>query len=80
MLNKRINKKIAYSDYLNFLNGTNKTCSIGDFKKKLKLYCKYADFAFNPTKSGEDIKSNGSEYIIVANHEFDISSVETIDI
>lgn len=35
------------------------------FKSKLKLYCKFKKYEFNKEKEGNDIKSNGREYIVI---------------
>ena len=38
-------------------------CNIAAFKKKLKRYCEYKGYDFNPTKKGDDIKTGGKEFI-----------------
>ena len=39
-------------------------------KEKVQLYAKYAGLKYNPTTKGERIKSNGKEYFILADDNF----------
>ena len=39
--------------------------TIQDFKSKIKLYCKYKGYDYNPSKKGRDIKKGGKEYLAV---------------
>jgi DNA primase len=77
--NKRVNKKVAYDDYKEHYPSYT---GIQQFKKKVKLYCRYAGLHFNPNApggEGGDIKSNGKEYFVVADENFDANQCETID-
>ena len=52
------------------------------FKSKLKKYCKYRGYAFNPSKEGADIKTQGKEYIEIYKPEItegDLAAVEDDD-
>ncbi|WP_196890395.1 CHC2 zinc finger domain-containing protein [Aureivirga marina] len=42
-----------------------KYTNIRTFKKKLKQYCIYKEFEFNPKQNGKDDKRSGTEYITV---------------
>jgi len=40
------------------------------FKKKLKAYCKYKEYSFNPVQATNDDKRGSIEYFTIANHKF----------
>jgi DNA primase len=40
------------------------------FKKKVKKYCEYKAYRFNPQQNGGDDKSNGKEYFTIANSTY----------
>ncbi|MEX0274283.1 MAG: CHC2 zinc finger domain-containing protein [Flavobacteriaceae bacterium] len=46
------------------------------FKTKVKLYCKYKGFDFNPSKNGGDIKKGGKEYLAVFIPEEDYEQIK----
>lgn len=80
MLNKKVEKNIAYNKFLEDHPQRRKYSSMRKFKKKVKLFCQYNDLAFNPIASipGGDIKSNGKEFFIIANDNFNPQDYDTI--
>ncbi len=80
--NKRVNKKLAYDDFTDSYPNDKKYCHTRLFKKKLRLFCTYAGLQFNPNGqggAGKDIKSNGMEYFVLADENFDANACETVD-
>ncbi|MCC6725553.1 MAG: DUF3854 domain-containing protein [Saprospiraceae bacterium] len=80
--NKRVNKKLAYDDFTENYPNEKKYCHARQFKKKLRLFCIYAGLQFNPNGqggAGMDIKSNGREYFVLADENFDANACETVD-
>lgn len=53
-----------------------KYCNITSFKHKLRLYCQYKGFDFNPTRDGADIKTGGKEYIEIYIPEEDFENLK----
>ena len=45
--------------------GQRRWTTIQLFKTKIKIYCKYKGYDFNPKKQGKDIKKGGKEYLSV---------------
>lgn len=45
--------------------GQRRYTTIQKFKHKIKMYCEYNGYEFNPDKNGEDIKTGGKEYFAV---------------
>lgn len=80
MINKKVDKNIAYNIFLEEYPQSRKYSNKRKFKKQVKLFCQYANLAFNPIASiqGGDIKSNGKEFFIVANDDFNPLGFETI--
>jgi len=77
--NKRIDKKEAYDNYMENYPLQRRFCSIRKFKLKLKSFCDYSDLQFNPNAAegpGKDIKSNGLEYVVISDENFNASNDE----
>lgn len=56
--------------------GQRKWCNITSFKAKIKAYCKFKGFEYNPSNNGKDIKTGGKEYIEIFIPEADMESMK----
>lgn len=72
-LNKKIERNYLYTKYLEQYPSDRKWTDNKRFKEKLQIYCQYAGLHFNPTAGGDRLRSNGKEYFIIANKDFDAS-------
>lgn len=57
------NNPICGESFIMKYPGERKYTHVTKFKRKLKSYCKYMNWEFNPSKNGGDIKKGGAEYI-----------------
>jgi len=73
-LNKRVEKMWLMEKYLEANRKAVRYMDDVLFKKKIKAYAQYAGLTFNPNrdpkKNGDRIKSNGDEYFILADHNY----------
>ncbi|UOY07745.1 CHC2 zinc finger domain-containing protein [Muricauda sp. SCSIO 64092] len=51
--------------FLTKFPGQRRYCTIQKFKHKIKMYCEYRGYEFNPRNHGGDIKTGGKEYFEV---------------
>jgi DNA primase len=65
-LNSRLPKDEMYNHIIEAVPSFKKWMKPYDFKKRLKKFCEYKTYRFNPVKKGLDDKSNGQEYITIA--------------
>lgn len=82
-INKKVPKELAYENFVTSFPNERRYCNIRKFKVKLKKYCAYKRFEFNPIApegSGKDIKSNGREFFIVADTEFNPNSFFVLEV
>ena len=77
-LNDKVEKVFATHRYLADYEQDRKFINPRKFKEKLLLFAEYAGLQFNPTTNGERIKSNGREYFILANDQFDANNYATL--
>lgn len=80
-INKKVPKEIAYGHFLNSYPVEKRYCSIRKFKNRIKKYCQYKKLDFNPiapSGNGGDIKTNGTEFFIIANKNFDPNFILTL--
>lgn len=72
-LNKKCERNYLFGRFLDQYPSERRYTDSKKFKEKLQIYCEYAGLEFNPTALKEDkrIKSNGKEYFIIANKDFD---------
>jgi len=79
-LNHKINKAILWADFAEKHKKAAKYMDERKFKKKFEKYAKYAGLEYNPIGKGDKrmIKSNGVEYIILADKSFNSNQMETI--
>lgn len=77
-INKRLERASVYRSFIDAYPKQKMYVDAVKFKRKLKAYCNYAGLEFNPgypskknAKAGGDCKSNGVEYFIVANDNYD---------
>ncbi len=66
-INTRTSRKKLYSDFLDDNLTQRNHITAYSFKKRIKLYCTYKGYHFNPTKRGDNDKTNGVEYFTIAN-------------
>jgi hypothetical protein len=80
-LNKKVEKVYACEKFLEEYSQERKWVNPKKFKEKLLLFCEYAGLTINPVQAGKDgrIKSNGKEYFIVANDDFNASNIITVN-
>lgn len=69
-LNSRLEKDEMYNAMLEKLPMFRKFLTTTAFKKRIKKYCEYKGYSFNPQKKGEDDKSSGVEYFTIANAKY----------
>ncbi|MDR3048165.1 MAG: hypothetical protein LBU51_11275 [Bacteroidales bacterium] len=75
-LNRPIIRKEIYDEYLRRYPSQEKYCSPNNFWEKIQSFCKYFEFKFNPIQGVDNKgyaryhKSNGVEYITIANKYF----------
>jgi len=74
LLNRKIERSFMYQKYLDAYPEDKRYTTNRIFKEKMQKFCAYAGLEFNPTTGGDRIKSNGKEYFIIANKEFDASA------
>ena len=79
--NTEINKNRVVEDYLKKFPLDKKFINSRTIKEKVKLYCQYKGFDFNP-HAGDDgrVKRNGTEYLTVADAKFDRNNCSKIEI
>jgi len=77
-LNKMVKRQIACDDFLDRYTQQKRYVNERKFKKKLIQYSEYADLNWNPTHDGGRIYSNGVEYFLLADGNFDASKVDKI--
>jgi len=65
-LDRQILRSEMTEDFYSYDLNNKKYTDIRKFKEKIKQYCAYKKYVFNPLKDGEDHKSNGQEYFTVA--------------
>lgn len=77
VINKRIDKKIIISDFIQENPRAKNYMTPRKFKKAIKSYCEFREFKFNPQveaskiNPNRDDKSGGREYYTIANQHFD---------
>lgn len=76
-LNKRCERNYLYQKYLEHYPSERKYCDSKKFKEKLIIYTQYAELSFNPTATSQDrrLKSNGKEYFLLTNDQFDAATM-----
>lgn len=52
-------------DFYSYDLNNKKYTDVRRFKEKIKMYCTYKKYTFNPIKDGADHKSNGTEYFTI---------------
>ncbi|WP_170110323.1 CHC2 zinc finger domain-containing protein [Flavilitoribacter nigricans] len=74
-LNKTCERNYLYGKFLDAFPSERRYCDSRQFKEKLQVYCEYAGLAYNPTAKNDRlrIKSNGKEYFLLTNNQFDAS-------
>jgi len=79
-LNKRIEKVFACEQYLTQYPTDRKYVNPKRFKEKLLLFANYMGYEINPGFTGKDgrIKSDGKEFLILANDKFNLASCPII--
>jgi len=77
-LNSKVEKVFMTSKYLEQYPTEKRWMNPKRLKEKLTKFTEYAGLDFNPTEEGDRIKSNGKEYFIIANKDFDARSYPTI--
>jgi hypothetical protein len=75
LLNRKIERNFMYQKYLDAYPEDKRYTTNRIFKEKMQKYCVYAGLDFNPTTGGDRLRSNGKEYFIIANKDFDASAV-----
>ncbi len=75
MLNRMVAKDRILNDYLGQYPNDRKWMDATRIKNRAQLYAKYAGLLYNPC-AGPDgrIKSSGTEFIVVANNDFDANN------
>ena len=73
-LNQKVEKIFAWDDYLSENPNDKRYMNSAKFKEQLLKYAKYAELEVNPTAKipGGRLKSNGSEFFILADNDFNI--------
>ena len=66
-MNTKIPRKELNTNYLDENPTQRKYTTAHSFKKRIKLYCTYKGYRFNPVKQGDDDKTGGVEYFTIAN-------------
>jgi len=81
-VNEKLPKLRVHEHFLYHYPEEKKYCNIRSFKKKLIKYAAYRDLTFNPIAKegvGKDIKSNGIEYFVLGDANFDAIRMKTRD-
>ncbi len=78
-LNNKVLKNIMYDDFMLNYPQDRRYITLRKFKNKIKKYAQYMGYEWNPLTEGGDIKSNGKEYFILANKEYDSSNLQIIN-
>jgi DNA primase len=81
MLNNKLDKDYGCAKYLESYQQERKYMNPRKFKKKLQMYGIYAGLDFNPGVDSKDgrIKSNGREYLVLANEFYGENSARYIN-
>lgn len=77
-LNQKISKSVAWEMFLEEYPMQKKYVDTAKFKKMMILYADYAELEFNPTTEGERLMSNGKEFFIIADNDFNVKRLNTI--
>ena len=75
-LNQKVNKVFLTEKYLETYPNDRKYIDARSIKQRIQWYCEYSKLEFNPTTKGERLKSNGKEYFIVADENFDANAIQ----
>ena len=75
-INHAYEKQALFEFYRDQNPKSAKYLNTSSFKQKLRDFCEYANFEFNPHTKGERHKSNSKEFITVANKAFDFAALE----
>lgn len=80
-INNKVEKDYACGKYVESYSQERKYMNPRRFKKKLQLYAAYTGLDFNPGVDTADgrIKSNGKEYLVLANAEYDENTAQYIN-
>lgn len=79
MLNKKLEKMYITNRYLDDYPNDRRFIDPRKMKEKFVKYAQYSGLEFNPTTNGERLRTGGKEYFILADENFDASSVKTIE-
>lgn len=79
-LNHKIEKEYLIGKFKEKYTKEAKYVTSRNFKEKLIRYCEYANLEYNPTATNKEkrIKSNGNEYFIIADKDFNNDDCQTI--
>ncbi len=77
-VNKKIEKEWLYDQYMLLHPQDKKWINQSKFKEKIKKFAFYSKLEFNPTTKGVRIKSNGHEYFILANDDFNANEIKVL--
>lgn len=69
-INECISRKKVNEDFFMAMPREKRFTNATRFKKKLKAYCRYKNFKFNPVQAAGDDKRGSVEYFTVANDQF----------
>ncbi|MBL7780662.1 MAG: hypothetical protein JNM22_05545 [Saprospiraceae bacterium] len=77
--NAAVSKTKILNDYLEQFKADRSYINAKKIKEKVELFCKYKGLQFNPIHGADGrLKINGTEYLIVADHEFNADNYEKI--
>jgi len=85
-INAKVQKELLYEEYLSHSPRDRKWMRMNDFKSKLKAFCDYKNYLFNPKpfgkardgkmeEAGGRYTAGGLEYYIVCRDDYDATSV-----
>lgn len=84
-INCKVEKFVMYSDFIAKYPNERRYTTMRKFKDKLKIFCKYMKYEFNPL-AGQDgrLKSGTKEYFLITNSLFDANKdaklIESLEI
>jgi DNA primase len=73
-LNKEVEKRWAYQEYLEEYPSDKRYLNSRRFKNKFRKYAQYAGLDYNVVRAGEEddrIRRNGREYLLISDEEYD---------
>jgi len=80
-INNIVELNMAVEDFYNEYPQQRRYTKKRVFKSKLKEFCQYAGYEYNPQRAGmsdDRIRKNGTEFFTIANSEFAADTAETI--